>query len=97
MYGRKIARPSFASSPVGNLRAKMRAFICCAALAAALQSSGSAVAQVYPSRPLTVIVPFAAGGPTDTLARVLAERMKTSLGQPVIRSIYRPGSAGCRE
>ena len=62
----------------------MRAFICCATLAAVLQSAGSAVAQVYPSRPLTVIVPFAAGGPTDTLARVLAERMKTSLGQPVI-------------
>ena len=41
-------------------------------------------AQPYPSRPLTMIVPFPAGGPTDTLARILSERMRTSLGQPVV-------------
>jgi tripartite-type tricarboxylate transporter receptor subunit TctC len=44
----------------------------------------AAPAQVYPSRPLTIVVPFPAGGPTDTLARILAEHMRTSLGQPVI-------------
>jgi tripartite-type tricarboxylate transporter receptor subunit TctC len=44
----------------------------------------AAGAQGFPSRPITIIVPFAAGGPTDTLARVLAEHMRTSLGQPVI-------------
>jgi len=44
----------------------------------------AARAQVYPSRPLTIVVPFPAGGPTDTLARILAEHMRTSLGQPVI-------------
>jgi len=44
----------------------------------------SGIAQVYPSRPITIIVPFAAGGPSDTLARVLAERMRTSLGQPIV-------------
>jgi tripartite-type tricarboxylate transporter receptor subunit TctC len=44
----------------------------------------SARAQVYPSRPVTVIVPFAAGGPTDSLMRVLAEPMRMSLGQPLI-------------
>src|SRR5262249_60941550 len=44
----------------------------------------SAGAQVFPSRPITIIVPFAAGGPTDTLARVLGEHMRGSLGQPVI-------------
>jgi tripartite-type tricarboxylate transporter receptor subunit TctC len=38
----------------------------------------------YPSRPITMIVPFAAGGPTDTIARILAEHMRVSLGQPVI-------------
>jgi tripartite-type tricarboxylate transporter receptor subunit TctC len=38
----------------------------------------------YPTRPITVVVPYAAGGATDTLARVMAERMKRSLGQPVI-------------
>ena len=41
-------------------------------------------AQDYPSRPITMIVPFAAGGPTDTLGRLLGERMRQSLGQVVI-------------
>jgi tripartite-type tricarboxylate transporter receptor subunit TctC len=44
----------------------------------------AAAAQGYPTRPITVTVPFAAGGPTDTIARILAERMGRSLGQPVI-------------
>ena len=43
-----------------------------------------ATAQVFPSRPITMVVPFAAGGPVDVLGRVMAERMKVSLGQPVI-------------
>jgi tripartite-type tricarboxylate transporter receptor subunit TctC len=43
-----------------------------------------APAQPYPSRPVTVVVPLAAGGPLDTLARILAEPMRLSLGQPVI-------------
>lgn len=41
-------------------------------------------AQTYPTRPITVIVAFAAGGPVDTMARILAERMRRSLGQAVI-------------
>lgn len=45
---------------------------------------GTAVAQVFPSRSITIIVPFPAGGPTDTLARNLAERMRVSLGQPLV-------------
>jgi tripartite-type tricarboxylate transporter receptor subunit TctC len=44
----------------------------------------SAWAQTYPSRPITIIVPFAAGGPSDVLARVLGERMRAELNQPVI-------------
>jgi tripartite-type tricarboxylate transporter receptor subunit TctC len=44
----------------------------------------AARAQVYPSRPITIVVPYPAGGPTDTLARILADHMRTSLGQPVI-------------
>jgi tripartite-type tricarboxylate transporter receptor subunit TctC len=41
-------------------------------------------AQAYPTRPIALIVPFPAGGATDTLARLLSERLRTSLGQPVI-------------
>jgi tripartite-type tricarboxylate transporter receptor subunit TctC len=40
-----------------------------------------APAQTYPSRPVTIIVPFAAGGPSDAVARILGERMRTTLGQ----------------
>jgi tripartite-type tricarboxylate transporter receptor subunit TctC len=43
-----------------------------------------AAAQTYPTRPVTVIVPFAAGGVTDIVARIVGERMKTALGQSVI-------------
>src|SRR5215210_5161966 len=45
---------------------------------------GGAAAQTYPTRPITMIVPLAAGGPTDTLARILAEHMSRSLGQPIL-------------
>ena len=57
-----------------------------AAIAVAVVVAGvaAAAAEDYPSRPISVIVPFPAGGPTDALARVLAERMKTSLGQSVV-------------
>jgi tripartite-type tricarboxylate transporter receptor subunit TctC len=46
--------------------------------------AGSADAQDYPARPITMIVPFPAGGATDTLARFLSEQMRGVLGQPVI-------------
>jgi tripartite-type tricarboxylate transporter receptor subunit TctC len=46
--------------------------------------SRSAQAQAYPSRPITMIVPFAAGGSADVTARVMAERMRDLLGQPII-------------
>jgi tripartite-type tricarboxylate transporter receptor subunit TctC len=51
---------------------------------AMLAGIAGAQAQTYPSRPITVIVPFAAGGSTDTVARIVSERLKTSLGQPVV-------------
>src|SRR4030088_1136431 len=41
-------------------------------------------AQAFPSRPITMIVPASAGGPTDTIGRILLERMQTSLGQSVV-------------
>ncbi|MGA7488726.1 MAG: tripartite tricarboxylate transporter substrate-binding protein [Xanthobacteraceae bacterium] len=54
------------------------------AVAALLAGIGSAAAQTYPSRPITMIAPFPAGGPSDALARILAEPMRTTLGQPVV-------------
>lgn len=55
-----------------------------AALTLALAGVGSAVAQGYPSHPIAVVVPFPAGGSTDTVARVLVEPIHASLGQPVV-------------
>lgn len=52
----------------------------------------AAMAQVYPTKPITVIVPFAAGGPTDALARVLTARMGEALGQTMI--VENVGGAG---
>ena len=43
-----------------------------------------ALAQSYPARPVTLLVPFAPGGPTDTIGRIMAERMRAPLGQPVV-------------
>ena len=54
------------------------------ALAVAAGCATQALAQAYPSHPITIIVPFPAGGPSDTLARILGERMRISLGQPVV-------------
>ena len=45
---------------------------------------GPAHAQTYPNRPLTMVIPFAAGGPTDVVGRILGEQMARILGQPVI-------------
>jgi tripartite-type tricarboxylate transporter receptor subunit TctC len=61
----------------------MKTIAIAAAIAVAVGGVG-AQAQSYPSHPITMIVPFPAGGPTDTLARILSERMRVSLGQPVI-------------
>jgi tripartite-type tricarboxylate transporter receptor subunit TctC len=48
---------------------------------AAMASAAVAQAGAYPSRPITILVPFPAGGPVDTLARTLSEPMRVSLGQ----------------
>jgi tripartite-type tricarboxylate transporter receptor subunit TctC/ABC-type uncharacterized transport system substrate-binding protein len=59
-----------------------RHFLHLAVGAAALP--GTATAQVYPARPITIVVPFTAGGSLDVLARILGERMRTDLGQSII-------------
>jgi tripartite-type tricarboxylate transporter receptor subunit TctC len=63
-----------------------------AALAVLLALTGSAGAQDFPSRTLTMVIPFAAGGPTDVLGRVIAQRMGEILGQTVI--VENIGGAG---
>ena len=70
-----------------------RNFLHLAACAAALPAvSRVAWAQTYPTRPITMIVPFPAGGGTTTLARILAEHMTQTLGQPVV--VENVGGAG---
>jgi tripartite-type tricarboxylate transporter receptor subunit TctC len=54
------------------------------AIGLVLGAAGAAAAQTYPNRPIRLIVPVAAGGPLDTLARITADKMTAKLGQPVI-------------
>ena len=63
------------------------------ALAAVAVLVQPAAAEVYPSRPLTMIVPFPAGGGTDILARTLAEHMSGTLKQPIVIENV-PGASG---
>jgi tripartite-type tricarboxylate transporter receptor subunit TctC len=69
----------------------MRAFLVAVALTV-MAGIAAADAQTYPSRPITLIVPFPPGGSTDAVARIMAERMRPLLGQPVI--IENVGGAG---
>jgi len=62
-------------------------------LGAALALAQSALAQNYPTRPVTMMVPYAAGGPTDTVARVMAQAMAKPLGQTVVVE-NRPSAGG---
>jgi len=66
--------------------------IALALCAAPVAIAPSAQAQNYPSRPITLVVPFAPGGSTDVVARIMAERMRPVLGQPLI--IENQGGAG---
>jgi len=62
-----------------------RQFLGLATVAMALPAmSRNAVAQTYPSRPVTMVVAFGPGGPSDVIARILADAMRGSLGQPVV-------------
>ena len=54
------------------------------AASAASLLAGRAAAQAWPNKPITIIVPFAAGGPTDLMARIVGERMGKELGQQFI-------------
>src|SRR5450759_956577 len=73
-------------------RNPMKRTILSTALAMLLALAGSASAENFPDRTLTMIIPFAAGGPTDVLGRVMAQRMGEVLGQTVI--VENVGGAG---
>src|SRR5213080_682466 len=54
------------------------------ALIALMSFGGNALADNFPSHPITIVVPFSAGGPSDAMTRILAERMKTTLGEAIL-------------
>ncbi|UVH56562.1 tripartite tricarboxylate transporter substrate binding protein [Variovorax paradoxus] len=71
-----------------------RAVLCTAASVATLCALPAANAQTaYPNKPIRMVVPFAAGGATDVLARVIGQKMSAGMGQPVIID-NKPGAAG---
>lgn len=74
-----------------HLRSLLRFAI--ALIAVPSSAPPAASAEVYPSRAITIVVPFPAGGPSDTLSRLLAERVRASLGQPVVVENV-PGAGG---
>src|SRR5215468_1292618 len=87
---RKAARVQHRPAPRGNERRLVthhprRRILSLAAGAAAMPAvSRIAWAQAYPTRPITMVVPFPPGGQTDVIARNVAERMRAALGQPTI-------------
>jgi tripartite-type tricarboxylate transporter receptor subunit TctC len=62
----------------------MKRLMIAVVIASMVAGIGGAAAQSYPSRPVTIIAPFPAGGPLDTIARILSEPMRLALGQPVV-------------
>jgi len=70
-----------------------RKILCAVAAALWAASASSAMAQAFPSRPITIVVPYAPGGAPDTIARMLATSLTASLGQPVIVD-NKSGAAG---
>ncbi|HEX2547086.1 MAG TPA: tripartite tricarboxylate transporter substrate binding protein [Ramlibacter sp.] len=71
----------------------IRRTLACALVCCGVVGAGSALAQAFPAKPIRMVVGFAAGGSTDKLARVLAQRMTETIGQQVIVD-NRPGAAG---
>ena len=71
----------------------MRRNVIAAALLGALAALPAAAQEAFPSRPIRFVVPFAAGGPSDIVARIMAPRMQQTLGQPVVVD-NRPGAGG---
>lgn len=94
---RAIATGTLFAADVAGLVAKVRRGsvkhrLLFLALAVALSNVQAATAESYPSRPITLIVPAAVGGPTDTIARILTSRMSATLGQTIV--VEDNGAAG---
>ena len=70
--------------------ASMKSVLCAALL---LGLAGNASAAEFPSQPIRFIIPFSAGGPTDTAGRLIAEPLRRQLGQPIVIE-NRPGASG---
>jgi tripartite-type tricarboxylate transporter receptor subunit TctC len=77
-------RASRAQMRRGKALTRAFATIACVALLGTTQATAEQSAQAFPTRPVTLVVPFPAGGPLDTSARIIAERMRAPLGQPVV-------------
>lgn len=75
------------------MRSVLKSLLCGAAALAMSFAGHAGAADAYPAKPVTLIVPWAAGGSTDILARVLSEHLTKSLGQPVIVD-NKPGASG---
>jgi tripartite-type tricarboxylate transporter receptor subunit TctC len=89
--------PPVAEGPMNFARLKRRAVItllggAAALLAGSMLAAGAAAAQTYPSRPITLVVPFPPGGATDAIARIIQDSMSQSLGQQLV--IENIGGAG---
>src|SRR3954453_10085839 len=81
---RSISRRCDKDPPLHIGRRAMTKLIMAAAIAVLVAIVGAAEAQPYPSRPITMIAPFPAGGPSDALARVLADPLRAALAQPIV-------------
>lgn len=91
MTANRMPDPSIRAKAVMVLRGAIRAVGAIALCG--LFASGAQAQERYPARPITLVVPFAAAGPTDNFSRVLAERLSKDLGQPVV-VINRAGAGG---
>ena len=80
------------AAPTGRRRL-LGGLLAAGAAVAALPAAAQSPAQGFPSKPIQIVVGFAAGTTTDTIARVAAEQLRTRLGQPVV-VINKPGANG---